>query len=473
MVEWAWHRVAPLLLVLAGGLLIAVLDTLSVGLVAALALMLLIATRPAIGAYLYLFVTPLVAGIDRDIALPPLRIHEALLALILCSLALRGLVRMAMGHRYVVRLTVIDRAAVILAIAASFVSLLWRFSQGEPISTDDLFYAAVLWKYLALYAMFRVAVQTREEAGMALGVALFTTAIVSILAIFQALGLFGVPELLFRYYPPFLGDTVDVGRGASTLALTFAVADICLICLAATIVLFRRTPGRGRVALGGLALLYFLGTVAAGQFSGFIGIGVAAVALGYALGEIRTVMKFGIPAALLGTIGLWPVIGRRLAGFSSASGLPQSWSGRLQNLTDFILPEFANGWNILFGVRPAARVPAPEVWRDWVFIESGYVWLLWTGGIPLLLAFVHFVRVCLRRARAVMSSTSTPVVAIGTGVFVGLWVIVVLTILDPHLTMRGVGDLVFPMLAMIQIGGAMATRPGVVGSPPRTKEVKS
>lgn len=58
-------------------------------------------------------------------------------------------------------------------------------------------------------------------------------------------------------------------------------------------------------------------------------------------------------------------------------------------------------------------------------------------------------------------------------VVVGLWVIVVLTILDPHLTMRGVGDLVFPMLAMIQIGGAMATRPGVVGSPPRTKEVKS
>src|SRR5690606_23074578 len=274
MVEWAWYRVVPWMIALGGAGLIIFLGPLSVGLFAALGLVALIALRPAIGAYLYLFVTPLVAGIDRDIALPMLRIHEALLLLILASLAIRGLVRMMAGHRYVVRLTAIDRAAAVLALAGSVVSLLWRFSQGAPISMDDLLYAAVFWKYLALYAMFRVAVRTPEEVRTALGVALGTTAIVAILAIFQALGLFGVPELLFRYYPPFLGETVDVGRGASTLALTFAVADICLICLSATIVLIRRTSGPIRVPLGALALLYFLGTVAAGQFSGFIGIAV-------------------------------------------------------------------------------------------------------------------------------------------------------------------------------------------------------
>lgn len=452
MVEWAWYRVVPWMIALGGAGLIIFLGPLSVGLFAALGLVALIALRPAIGAYLYLFVTPLVAGIDRDIALPMLRIHEALLLLILASLAIRGLVRMMAGHRYVVRLTAIDRAAAVLALAGSVVSLLWRFSQGAPISMDDLLYAAVFWKYLALYAMFRVAVRTPEEVRTALGVALGTTAIVAILAIFQALGLFGVPELLFRYYPPFLGETVDVGRGASTLALTFAVADICLICLSATIVLIRRTSGPIRVPLGALALLYFLGTVAAGQFSGFIGIAVAAVALGYALGEMRTVLRLGVPAALLGGAALWPVIGRRLEGFSNANGLPQSWSGRLQNLTGFIFPEFSNGWNILFGVRPAARVAAPEVWRDWVFIESGYVWLLWTGGIPLLAAFVYFTWICLRKCREAMASVSRSIGAIATGAFVGLWVIVVLTVFDPHLTMRGVGDLMFPMLAMVQIG---------------------
>jgi hypothetical protein len=51
-----------------------------------------------------------------------------------------------------------------------------------------------------------------------------------------------------------------------------------------------------------------------------------------------------------------------------------------------------------------------------------------------------------------MASVSRSIGAIATGAFVGLWVIVVLTVFDPHLTMRGVGDLMFPMLAMVQIG---------------------
>jgi hypothetical protein len=467
MLERAWFGIIPLAaIVLAAGLILVAGD-MAIGALAALALIGVVAVRPAVGAYVYLAVTPLVAGISRDVLLPVLRPHEALLGLIIVALLLRGVIRMLAGHRYTPVVSKVDLAVLGLAVTGSLLSMVWRYSQGGDIVSDDILYAAVFWKYLALYLVFRVAVRAPKEARIALWVALATTAVVGLLGILQAMGLFGVPELLFRLYPPFLGETVEVGRGASTLALTFAVADISLICLGAAAVLLREAVGRERTILIGLATLYYLSSIAAGQFSGFIGIIVATVAIGYALGAIGQVLRYAFPASVVGAVALSPVIAERVAGFQSGDGLPQSWSGRLDNLTEFILPEFGNRWNLLFGVRPAARVSAPETWRDWVFIESGYVWLLWTGGIPLIVAFVYFVVVCLRMLRATIAAHTREMRAIATGAFVGIWVIVVLTVFDPHLTMRGVADLMFPLIAMAQIA-----RVGIAGGEPvETREL--
>jgi hypothetical protein len=462
MLERAWFHLVPIgVFILAAGLILFT-GSLAIGVLAAIALMVVVAMRPAVGAYVYLGATPLVAGISRDLFLPALRPHEALLALIIGGLLLRGTARMLAGHRYTPALSPVDVAVAALALTGSLLSLIWRFSQGGEVTSDDLLYAAVFWKYLALYAVFRVAVQEPAEAKIALWVALAASAVVGALGILQALGLFGVPELLFHLYPPFLGDTAEVGRGASTLALTFAVADISLICFGAAVVLLREANGRSRRVLVGLVALYLLSAIGAGQFSGFIGIAVAIVALGFALGEVSRVLRFAVPASVVGALALSPVIADRVSGFQTGDGLPQSWNGRVDNMTQFILPEFGNGWNLLFGVRPAARVPAPETWREWVFIESGYVWLLWTGGIPLLIAFFWFIVACLSMLKTTISSHTKEVRAIATGAFVGLWVIVVLTIFDPHLTMRGVADLMFPLLAMAQIARVGAVHAGKV-----------
>jgi len=363
-------------------------------------------------------------------------------------------VRMLGGHRYQIRVSKVDIAMLALVVTGSLVSMLWRYAQGEPITTDDILYASVFWKYLALYLVFRVAVTTENEARVALWVALAVTAIVAMVGVLQALGLFGVPELLFTWYPAFLGEVAEVGRGASTLGLTFAVADVCLIAAASAASLAREATGRPRKLLLALIATYVLGTIAAGQFSGYIGLVIALVALGFAFGEVREVLRRGAIAIGIGAALTWPVVLNRISGFQTSSGLPQSWSGRLDNLSGFILPRFANGWNVLFGVRPAARVAAPESWREWVFIESGYLWLLWSGGIPLLVAFFYFMATCLRMLKETIDRHTGELKAIATGAFVGLWVIVVVTVLDPHLTMRGVADLLFPMIAMAYVGKA-------------------
>lgn len=440
----------PVAIVLGAGMVIFG-DILAIAALIAMGTVALVAVRPASGAYLYLAITPLVAGISRDLFLPTIRIHEALLGLIVAGLMIRGLVRMLNGHRYQIQLSKVDIAMLALAAAGSLVSMLWRFAQGEAITTDDLLYAIVFWKYFALYVVFRVAVTTEDEAKKALWVALSVTAIVAVIGALQALGLFGVPELLFTWYPAFLGEVAEVGRGASTLGLTFAVADVCLIAGAAAASLAREETGRLRRLLIGLIAVYVLGTIAAGQFSGYIGLLIALVALGFAFGQVKEVLRRGAIAIGVGAVFAWPVVLNRLSGFQTSSGLPQSWSGRLDNLSGFIIPEFANGWNILFGVRPAARVAAPETWREWIFIESGYLWLLWSGGIPLLIAFVYFMSTCLRMLRQTVDRHSGALRAIATGSFVGLWVIIVVTVLDPHLTMRGVADLLFPLIAMAQV----------------------
>ena len=65
------------------------------------------------------------------------------------------------------------------------------------------------------------------------------------------------------------------GRGSSLLALPAAVADLAIIALAIAVALIVR-GGRWRWLLGGLAVIYAFGVVAAAEFSTLIGLLVAA-----------------------------------------------------------------------------------------------------------------------------------------------------------------------------------------------------
>ena len=73
------------------------------------------------------------------------------------------------------------------------------------------------------------------------------------------------------------------------------------------------------------------------------------------------------------------------ASAAPATLLPQSWQGRIDNLTNFYMPRLAH-FRWVLGIRPDTVLPAPETWRDVIYLESGYLWLFWVGGIPLVLA---------------------------------------------------------------------------------------
>jgi hypothetical protein len=264
----------------------------------------------------------------------------------------------------------------LLVVSGALLPLLVRYGRGLTVTGDDVLYALVFVKYFLLYALFRLSITNAAEVRTCLALILTAGAFVALVALLQVNNAFGVAELLHRYYDaPFEGMTgPSATRATSTIASAFGLADLTAMSLAVALAMLAMTDTR-RLVLIALAILLLAGAVSAGSFSGVIGLAVVigAVAI-VSWRRLRAEFALIVPATLVVMAALWPVVATRLAGFDRYQGLPRSWIGRLENLEHFFWPELFSGLNWLLGVRPAARVAAPEAWREWVYIESGHTW---------------------------------------------------------------------------------------------------
>jgi hypothetical protein len=409
--------------------------------------------HPAVGAYVLVGVTPLVAGMDRGLVIPVLRPNEAVLVLVGAGLAARGVVRAASGSLPRLRVNSTDVSVVLLAVASSVVPLAWMVARGASIGQDDVLYALMVWKYYAVYLVARVGVRSERQVRICLWLAMASASVVAVFAVLQSLQLFGVARALSTYYAPYgSAQALLNNRGGSTLALPIAVADLMTFNLAIAVGLLVRRRGP-RWLLAALGTLFVVGVLASGQFSGAIGLVLGLAVMALVTRRVRQLVMF-LPAFVVAVLALQPVVQRRLEGFENASGLPVSWAGRLYNLSNYFWPELFSSGNFILGIRPAARVPTSTMATGYVWIESGYTWLLWAGGIPLLLAFFYFLWTNLRRHVALARSREDGVGAAALAVVVALTVIGVLMVIDPHLTYRGSADLVFVLLGLSAAAGA-------------------
>jgi hypothetical protein len=432
--------------VIALGLVLIYLPSKAVLLVVVAAIVILVYRKPAMAAYMVIFITPLVAGIDRGSIIPFFRPNEAVDLLVGGTLMLRGVVRMRSGSFPRLRLDRLEWAIVAMAICSSIIPLLWLFVRNISPTGDDLQYSLVLWKYFGLYLLVRFSIKTAAEVQIALWLSLWAGAIVSMVAILQSLNLFGVSHILSTYYAPFGVDgALTIARGSSLLSLPAAVGDLAILNLAIVAGMMTRGIGDRRI-LAGLGVLFVAGALSAGEFSSVIALIISAVAIGFFVGGLR-MLKVAVPSLVVGGYALKPVISDRLSGFHSSTGLPPSWIGRLNNLREFFWPQLFHDWNWLLGVRPAARVPVASQAFGFVWIESGYTWLLWGGGIPLLGSYFVFVWVAMRRAWALAHVPDVVGIA-ALGVFATFASQVVVMWFDPHLTYRGSADALFALLAM-------------------------
>ncbi len=423
----------------------------------ALAVVIAVCLWPPLAAYFLIALTPLLAGLERSSLIPLIRPHEALAVLVCSGLALNGVGRLLSGDVRRPRLRAIDSAILLMAVTGSILPLLWLVARGEAPDTDDILYALTFWKYYAVFLIIRLAVSRIRQVRRCLIVSMASACIVGLVAILQSLQLFGIAQILNDLYPPD-SSGATVGRGSSTLDSSAAVGDIMAYNLAIALALSLRQTQR-RWTLITLAGFFFVGGLASGQFSGAIAIAVSVTVVAALTGRLRQLALVVLPASVLAAVVLRPVISERLRGFDSTTGLPQSWDVRLVNLKTYFWPELFSHHSYLLGVRPAARILAPESWRDYIYIESGYTWLLWVGGLPLLIAYVIFVVVAARRAVRLARRRVDERSVVGIATAAALACTVILMVIDPHLILRGAADLLFALLALTAACEALQDRP--------------
>jgi hypothetical protein len=438
--------------------------------------------RPAAAAYLVVGVTPLVVGIDRGVALPVLRPNEVLELFLGAVLVFRGLLGVRSGGVRIPHLSRVEWSLLLLLVTTSILPLATMGLRGHEITTDDVLSAFALWKLAGIYLIVRWSVRSDQQVRRCLYVSLAAATVVAAVGLSQALDLVGVRQLLAAHYAPF-GDTRSIlasARGGSTLSLPAATADLMVMNLAVVTGLWVAEHKR-RGLMAGLAALFVFATLAAGEFSSAIGLAVGVVTLVILTASVQLLTVFGLFAAA-GSFAVWPVIERRLQDFQSASGLPVSWVGRLHNLRTYFWPHLHSYANVLLGVRPSARVRVDAQATGWVWIESGYTWLLWAGGVPLLLSFLFFVYATIMQGWRVARRGGDATAVAATAAVVGVVVVAVLMTFDPHLTYRGSGDELFALIALTAVtarrppGSAIAnaevpSRPDTEGRPARQQQL--
>jgi hypothetical protein len=418
--------------------------------------------HPPAAAYLVLVVTPLTAGFPRGLVAPQLRPHEALALVVGAGVVLRALVRLGTTRRFTARPGPIDVAFLVMAAASSVLPLLWMAARGVAPARDDLLYASAIVKFYGLYLLIRACVSTEREVRRCLYVSLSAAGVVAVVAILQSLDLAGVPYLLERLVPSEDATGLAAGRGSATLGSSISLGDVMAfhvaICLA-----FLLRGGAPRRVLVPCTALFTIGTVASGQFSAVIALVICVVTVAVSTGRAKRLLVGAPPAAVLAAVLLWPVIAQRLAQRDAATGVPQSWHVRYENLRLYVWPELFSGKNWLFGVRPDARIEVSTPWGPHIYIESGHTWLLWTGGIAFLLAYLWFMLVALRTTGRIAGRRHDGIGVAAIASLASLAAVFVLMAFDPHLTMRGAADLTFALLAL----ATAVPTPAAAGQPIR------
>jgi len=416
------HRLTMVLLVCAIVALAVAGAVTSIILVSALVALAWIAVlvwrRPQWAAYLLAIGFPLIAGLARLSQSANLRPNELLLLFLLGLLVVRHIaLRLPLP-----RLTWFDTAAMALILGGSIAPLLTLYGRGQSLTTDALIVLLGPLKNYAIYWMMRLALTHADHARRTIAVVLVTSGCLSVLGVAQALQISPVVHFLATYYPTKqVAGAGSVGRVTSVIGgwNDFA-AYLCFVLLAAIAAAMARIRVLPSLLFNSLIALDVAALLLTGSIAGILGLVVGLVILGLVFGEgarVRRLLLVMIPAAALAAIAFAPLLAIRLNnqfGGGNHGVIPQSLVYRFYLWQTYFLPAIAR--HPLLGV--SLTIPASIPWPT---EDSGYLYLLFRGGVVYLLCYGCFTWCCFRGARVLVHSLrqwrsrheSMPAAAIG------------------------------------------------------------
>ncbi len=415
-----------------------------------------VACRPMVGVYSLVALTPLVAAQERGFVVPGLRIHEAILFAVLAGIGVRFLVGHALGHRVVLRPHRVDIVFAVLAIAGSLLPAIMMIGRGRDITGVGVGQLLVFPRFFLLYMVVRVAVTKAIELRRTIIVMGTAGLLVSVVALVQTVVLVRVNDLLLRFGAEQTEHFV-VGKTTTTIGNAIMAGMYLSMLLAVALSLLfrdlanRHDPSRQNLKrsliFAGAAGVYFLAAMATGQLSTLIACGLALVV---GLVANRRSRYLGVIPLVggAGLLALWPVFSKRLDEFRGFDELPRSWADRVDNLNEFFLPELLTDDNWLWGVRPVTSTENLDIVTGLVFLESGYLAMLWIGGVFLLFAAVALQITAIQASWQQVRRADPWVAAAAVGTFVGFVAVSLLMLIDSHLTFRASADLLYTLMAL-------------------------
>ena len=414
----------------------------------AVALVIVVAWRPVFAIYFYLATLPFIAGFERGTLIPGVRLNEALLVVLVAGALAGGYIRGVRGVRFQPRAGPLDVPLAGFAVAAVLWPLASMLVRGVDPGRDDVAAVLPVVKLAALYVLVRVTVRVGTQVVWCIRLMVASATGVAAIAVLQTLGFEPILRIL-RAIDPTASYVVD--RGATTLMNPIASGDYILIGLVLLVTSSSRNLFRPWIRTGA-GFVLTAGVFAAGQFSTWLAALVVAALLFWRTPAARRSALRLLPLLCVAALVGAPAVIRRVLDFSAGS-LPVSWQVRFDNLAHLYLPTLIGRGGFLIGVSPDSVVVPPDTVRDTVYMESGYLQLLWIGGLPLFIAFVALSYALLRNSSR-LASRADGVGACASALFVVWGMVIVLMVLDAHLYMRGVGDLIFVLFGIV--GGCHA-----------------
>ncbi|MCV2490666.1 hypothetical protein OF117_14990 [Geodermatophilus sp. YIM 151500] len=433
--------------VLLSGSATALLGVAAVGLVAALALFVWVALHPVSAVYIYMATLPFLVGIDRGRLLPLVRPNEALLAFLVAGATCGAYLRFLRGDEVRLRMRPLDIPLGVFVLFSTLWPISWLLLRGTVPSGGDIAALLPVCKLVGLLILVRTTIRTDDQLLRMGRLVIWPAAVIGLIAVLQTLRVPPVVTVLGTYWVEAGRDPSEVSaRGSTTLASSIATGDYVILSLALLMGLaVRRTVGRREALLAGLPL--GAGALATGQFSTWASAAVVTSGMLFLYPQLRRLGVRILPIAVVGALLGMPAFIIRLREFGGGLGVPSSWLGRWDNLTNFYLPALGS-FRWVLGVGPNSVLRAPETWREEIFLEYGYLQFLWVGGLPLLAAFgwlsvevLRYARRCARRADVVG--------AYGSALWAGWLMVLLLSVIDIHLVLRGAGELFFLFLAVV------------------------
>lgn len=413
------------------------------------------AYRPVLATYLYLATLPFLAGIDRDTLLPLVRPNEAVLALLVAGALAGAYVRYLRGADVRLRFRRLDAALAAFLLVSTVWPILSLMLRGLVPTVPEWAALLPITKLIGLLLLARTTLVTPAQQVRVARLVIWSSTVVAVIAVLQALSVTPVLDLLQTLWPEDGPDSAGEvsGRGTTTFSSAIATGDY-LVMAAALLATFRIRDLVGRRETFVAGPLLGAGVLATGQYSSWAAAFVVGLVLLRQYPQLRRRLRAALPFVVVAAVAGAPAAAMRLSEFGDGFGVPRSWLGRWDNLANIYLPRF-DPWNFVVGVSPDSVLVPPETWRDEVYLEFGYLQLLWVGGIPLLCAF-GWLSVEILRRTASLRLDPAPVGALASTLRSGWWVVLILSLIDIHLVLRGMGDVLFVLLGVV--GGRCGDR---------------